>query len=141
MTVIAGSSSCSDRNSHASELDAVTTSRSLRGGTAGDMSENHPTVYHSGLETPRADSKLEVSDLDVRFLNMQSSCSEADCIVMGLAERIVSAANEASDSNSAKEAATKGTRDGGSVKVMAELHSKGVAGRDTDASRSVTTSA
>ena len=110
----------------------MTTSRSLRGGTAGDMSENHPTVYYSRLETPTVDSKLEVSDLDARFLNLQSSCSEADCIVMGLVERIVSAA---------REAATKGTRDGGSVKVMAELHSKGVAGRDTDASRSVTTSA
>ena len=30
-------------------------------------------------------------------------------------------------------------RSGGSVRVMAELHSKGVSGWDTDASRAVTT--
>ena len=44
-----------------------------------------------------------------------------------------------SNSSSAKEATTKGSKDGGSVKVMAELHSKGVSGWDTDASRAVTT--
>ena len=66
------------------------------------------------------------------LLNLQSSRAGAGCFVMGLVERNVSAA---------KEATTNGNEDGGSVRCVAELHSKGVLGWDTDASRSVTTSA
>ena len=150
MTVIVGSSSCSDRNSHASDLDAVPISSSPRGGFGG-MTVSHPTVYHSRLETPTVDSKLEVSALENVLMSRSLRGGSGDDMseshptvynseldsptastLLGLAERNASAA---------REAATKGTRDGGSVRVMAELHSKGVAGWDTDASRAVTTNA
>ena len=65
MTVIVDSSSCSDRSSHASMLDAVPISSSLRGGYIGDTTVNHPTVYYSRLETPTVDSELEVCVLHV----------------------------------------------------------------------------
>ena len=131
MTVIVDSNSCRDSSSHASESEAVVSfSRPLRGGFVGDTNVNHPMVNTHGLENATVDDTLEVSVLDTSTVNRSHWYSSGR--LMGLVETNVSAA---------KEAATKGSKDGGSVKVMAELHSKGVSGWDTDASRAVTTNA
>ena len=66
------------------------------------------------------------------LLNLQSSRAGAGCFVMGLVERNVSAA---------KEATTNGDEGGGSVRCIAEPHSKGASSWDAGASRPVAASA
>ena len=139
MTVLVNSNSCSDSSSHASVLETYSLSRSLRSGSVGDMSVSHPTTNTSGRDNATVDGyAMRVSALDASSLtrspNVEDVGSNTSTLtsgrVMGLVERNVSAA---------KEATTKGNEDGGSVRCMAELHSKGVSGWDTDASRAVTT--
>ena len=71
------------------------------------MPVNHPTINTSGLENALADGSLEVSVLDASTVN-RCNTNDLSGRLMGLVERNVSAA---------KEAATKGSEDGGSVRV------------------------
>ena len=119
ITVLVDSSSCSNSSSHASDSDRVVSlSRALRGGYVGGTYVNHPMASTHSLENATVDKSLEVGVQD------PSTVSRSFDRLMGLVEKSVCAA-----------------KDGGKVKVMAELHSKGVSGWDMDASRSVTTSA
>ena len=103
MTVLVNSSSCSDSSSHSSVPKTLPISLSLRGGSVGGMPVSHPTANTSGPEVGTVNRTLEVSDPDSVFLNLPSS----DCIVMGVTEQGVSAAEEAT---------TRGNEDGGSVR-------------------------
>ena len=58
MTVIVDSNSCRDSSSHASEPEAISFDRSLRGGSVGDMPVNPSTINTSGPENPAADGIL-----------------------------------------------------------------------------------